>query len=274
METKRKKIVWLLLCILIISMFSTGCGVAQESKIKVVSSTKADFSMSIGLDDEALEEYASLLDISCKEFISRMKENGSAYSTRTISGVKYNMFTDTQKGMKLSEVEDVLEELGYDKVCVTKDFFYARYIAQKGSLEDMLVDDSGLTQKQIKQLENMKYIQIFSIQLNNRIKSTNGKIDRSNTKLVKWTYASSDKSKTFFATTSPSKTTAMTRSVQNNKSYKTSVKIAVQHSFNLVKMTLDGKSIKNGSVVKQKGRHELVIWSKDGKCQVVKFTIK
>lgn len=274
MGKKSKKIIWLLLCVMIVSIFATGCGVVQDNKIKVISTNRANLSMSIGMDDETLEAYAELLEITGDEFISRVKENGATYSTQRIDGVKYHMFTDTQNGLRLSEIEDVLEEMGYENVCLTRDYFHARYVASEVDIDEMLGDDPDLTSEQIRQLKNMTYIQSFSVQLKDRVRTTNGKIDKSNNKLVTWTYKSSDKSKNFYATTSPTTKTARTESVKNNRTYKTSVKILVSNSYNIVRMTLDGKVIKSGKIVNTKGHHELIIWSKDGKCQRVGFTVK
>jgi len=60
--------------------------------------------------------------------------------------------------------------------------------------------------------------------------------------------------------------------VTNNKKYKTSKKITVTEK-NLSYIKLDGKKIKNNTVVKKKGKHTVTAVDKAGNTKTVKFTI-
>ena len=68
--------------------------------------------------------------------------------------------------------------------------------------------------------------------------------------------------------------TAPKTNIKNNKTYKSGKKITFSDEGSGMKSAkLDGKKIKNGHVVKKKGKHKLVLTDKAGNKKTVKFTI-
>jgi hypothetical protein len=278
MEMKLSKIkkLLLLMCISVFVFVLTGCSETINTNIKIKSSGKANCTLELGLDDELLQAYASVAETTTTDIINQLKAEGFTYSKKTSDGIEYNMFSATEKNAKLSDIETILTTMGYTNVCLTKNYFYATYdpstSAGTSTLASIMSQSAELSANSYDDAQISVYIKI-SLQFNSKVKTTNGKLS-SGSKKVKWTIKDPTSKTNFYASTSKVKKTAKTTSVKNNKSYKAGKKIKVSNPSSLVRMTLDGKKIKNNTSVKTKGSHTLTIWSKNGKVQNVTFKIK
>lgn len=281
MNQKMKHLL-LTLCVCIFGLMMTGCASETTTTIKVKSATKADFSLQVGYDDELLSAIATMRETTTEELIkelkSELKGSGAVYAKKTINGITYHTFTASEKNVKMTDIEKLLEEAGYTNVCLTKDFFYATFDPDNAAKNMSSI--AGLTSKAAELQANNNYdlsnIQFFmktSVTMKSKIKTTNGKLSNKS-KTVKWTIKDASKKKNLYASTAKTTKTAKTTAVKNNKSYKAGKKITVSNSKSLVKIKLDGKAVKKNTVVKKKGTHTLTIWSKNGKVQNVTFTIK
>ncbi len=281
MDFRKIKKLFLSVCILVFAVLCTGCGAKTNSTIKVRSSSTADYSFSVGLDDEMVRAFASTANVSKKELISEFKSEGAKYAVKKENGVTYHVFTFSKKKAKFSEIEKVLESMGYTNVCIKKDYFFATYNAgdkSAGNNSAIATDDflKEISKETGMDTSNFHYYQTFSIQLNGNIKRTNGKINKNNKKCVTWTYKNYNKSKNFYASTSSVKKRATVKNIKNGKKYKLGKKgyiLKIANASNAARITLNGKKVKNGTAIKKSGRYTLTIWSKNGQCRTVKFDI-
>lgn len=273
---KVKKLL-LTMCLFILGVVMTGCGEALTTDVKITSATKANCTIQVGFDDELLSAIAEMSGTTTKDLIKEMKASGATYSKKKLNGVKYHMFSTSIKNAKLSDVEALLEESGYIDVCITKNYFYATF--DPDALSNGLASSiAGLADKAAEiQAENdmpeLSFYMKTTVSMKSKIKATNGKLSNGSKKAT-WTIKDASKKKTLYASTSKVKKTAKTTSVKNGKTYKPGKKIAVTNSSSLVKMELDGKTVKKNTVVTKKGKHTLTIWSRNGKVQNVNFKIK
>lgn len=278
MNLKNIKKLFLAMCLLSFAALCTGCGEKLKADIKVRSATTADYSFSAGIDDEMLQALATVTETSTQEIINQFVKGGCTYSTEKSNGITYHVFTVSGKKAKLSQIEDALEEMGYTNVCLKKDYFFATYdpeyipVATEDieELMDEFTKETGID------ASNFHYYQTISIQLRGNIKNTNGKVSKSNKKCVTWTYKNYKKAKNFYASTSSTKKTATVKNIKNGRSYKIGKKgkvIKIANASSAARITLNGKTIKNGRIIKKAGRYSLTIWSKTGKCKTITFKI-
>lgn len=265
-----KKIL-LILCLCLLAAICIGCAEKLDTSIKVRSSSTADYTISVGMDDEMLNALADMSETTTDDIIQTQKDGGYTYTTETIDGVLFHVFTKSGTKAKFSKIENELKELGYTNVCMKKDYFYATYTAS-----DLTTDDSNMTTTDGFDYSDFKYYQKISVQLNSKVKRTNGKINSANKRCVTWTHNNHEKSKNFYASTSATKKNARIRNLRNGKTYKigkAGKKIKIANASYAARIQLNGKTIKNGKVIKKAGTYTLSIWNKSGKFSTIKFTI-
>lgn len=278
MNLKRIKKMFMVMCLLAFTALCTGCGQKIRTDIKIRSSSTADYTLSMGIDDEMLQAIAAMGEVSEKELIDEMTKDGLKYSTEISGGTTYHIFTMSAKKVKLSEIEDMLEEMGYTNVCLKKDYFFASYNPKNipVAMEDIdelmkeFAKETGLD------ASDFHYYQTISIQLKGTIKNTNGKVSKSNKKCVTWTQKNFNKARNFYASTSSTKKTATVKNIKNGKTYKIGKKgkaIKIANASSAARIRLNGKTIKNGKIIKKAGKYRLTIWSKTGKCKTTTFKI-
>lgn len=289
-DVTMKKVKQLLFClfVLVFGILTTGCSEAMISDVKVKSATKADLSVQVGFDDELLDLYSQIVETTKDELINELKEAGAQYSRQTINGVEYNMFSASEKNVKISTIEESLGSL-YSNICITPNYFYAVYDPEAlsesmgssatpaGSTESTatLADICNLAASDDYSDTDFSVYLKTSVSFSSKIAATNGKLAKGSKK-VTWTIKGTNysKKKVMYASTRKAKATAKTASVKNGKTYKAGKKIVVKNASCLAKMKLDGKVIKSGKVVKSKGTHTLTVWSRNGKVQNITFKIK
>lgn len=281
--TKFKKLLLTtVLCIAAVAF--TGCGQAAKTDIAFNADNTVNYTMSTGFDLETWTILATMSETTVDEMVKQMEAQGAVVSDEVIDGVTYKLVTESKSNVTVSDVESVLGQM-YTDVCVTNDYLYAVFDpeAANAGYEDKL---SGLSTANDNYNENseMKLYQTFSMTFNAPVVNTTGTIDPANPNHVTWLNTDATKKMTFFATTATVTSPAKTNSVKNKKYYKSNKTINVENAENMVKMTIakkssvDGtplnpKSITPGYVVKANAGYELKIWSKDGTCQTVTFTV-
>lgn len=278
MNMKNIKRLFLVICLLSFAALCTGCGEKVKTDIKVRSSSTADYSFSIGIDDEMLQALATVTETSSKDLINKYVKQGFTYSAEKSNGITYHVFTVSGKKAKLSQIEDALEGMGYTNVCLKKDYFFATY--DPGDFPIATEDIEEIMDEYTKETgikaSDFHYYQTLSIQLKGNIKNTNGKISKSNQRCVTWTYKNYQKAKNFYASTSSTKKAATVKNIKNGKSYKIGKNgkiIKIANASSAARITLNRKAIKNGKIIKKAGRYSLTIWSKTGRCKTITFKI-
>ncbi|MGN0395624.1 MAG: hypothetical protein ACI4EF_09680 [Coprococcus sp.] len=274
MSLKQLKKILLIICLLTFATICTGCGQKVDNTIKVTSSNTANYKFSAGVDDEMMNAIATMSETSVSDIISQFKKEGYKYKKETKNGITYHVFSKSGKNAKFSKIEKELESMGYTNVCLKKDYFFATYDANTANgSEDIdineLINSVGAG-------SDYHFYQTFTIQLNGKVRNTNGRISKSNNRCVTWTYKNYKKSKNFYASTSSTKKTATVRNIKNGKTYKIGKNgkiIKISNASSAARITLNGKKIKNGSIIKKKGSYTLTIWSKSGKCRTTRFKI-
>lgn len=262
----------------------TGCGEAVKTDIAFNADNTVNYSMSTGFDLDTWTIMASMSDTTVDEMVKQLEAQGATVSDEVIDGVTYKMVTESKSNVAVSSAEAALGQM-YSDVCMTSDYLYAVFDPDKTSTgyDDMMSQLSTANDNYDDSME-MSVYQTFSMTFNAPVTNTTGTIDPANPNHVTWVNTDATKKMTFFATTATVTSTAKTDSVKNNKYYKSNKTIKVKNAENMVKMTIakkssvDGtalnpKSIKSGYVVKANASYELKIWSKDGKCQTVTFTV-
>lgn len=261
-------------CMCLFTFVMTGCGVAQKTATAITSSTTASCTLAVGYDDEFLANYAKLAGVTKAKLIKEMKSQpGTTYARKTIDGVVYNMLYKTVKNASLKEVEQLLSESGYSNVCLTSNYFYASIVPEQSSstsTTSMTVPEiEGISQEDI---ENAKFYMSTKITFKSSVKTTNGKLSNEN-KSVSWVIRDASKRRNFYASTVKAIRPCESASVANGKTYKVGRALNVTYAKNLVRMTLDGKTIKPGATVKKTGTRTLLIWSRTGKLSKVVFKV-
>lgn len=278
MNLKNIKKMFMVMCLFAFTVLCTGCGEKIKTDIKIRSSSTADYTMSMGIDDEMLQAIATMSEVSEKELIDEMTKEGLQYSTEISGGITYHVFTMSEKKVKLSKIEDMLEEMGYTNVCLKKDYFFASYNPKNIDVTmeaiDAIIEESG--KETGVDASDFHCYQTISIQLKGTIKNTNGKVSKSNKKCVTWTQKNFKKAKNFYASTSSTKKTATVKNIKNGKTYKIGKKgkvIKIANASSAARISLNGRTIKNGRIIRKAGRYRLTIWSKTGKCKTTTFKI-
>ncbi len=282
---KRKK--RLNMCMLLVAavLVLTGCGGASDYEVSVTSAKTADYSVSAGYDDDFFVQYASLLtsmgqttdaQTLKEEFKANLVASGAVVSEEVIGGVNYTMATYSGTNAAYADVEEVLYANGVENACLTQDYFYGELdLSEYLGMEDIESD-----------MGEFKIYQAMSLVFMSPVTNTNGIIDSANPNHVTWETTTAGQNTTYWATagSASNAATAKVTSVKNKKIYKKEKTIQVSNAENLAKMTLskldssDGdvvstKTIKQGAVVKANGFYQLTVWSRDGKCQSISFTI-
>lgn len=280
MKNRKIKKLLLLLCVCVLGLVVTGCSEAITTDVKITSAKKANLTLGVGMDDELLEAYAAMSDLTTDELISELKAQGMDYSQKKMNGVKYHMFSATEKKLSFSKIEGYLEDSGFLDVCLTKDFFYATF--DPSSLDDdsttsaigeVIIQSAKIAASDDYSDYDISYFVQSTVTFKSKVKATNGK--RSNgSKKVTWSAGDTDNVSTFYASTTKVKKAAKATSVKKGKTYALGKTIKVKNSKSVAKMTLDGETIKNGYKVTTTGKHTLKIWSKNGKLKTVTFKIK
>lgn len=279
--TKIKKL--LLTTVLAIAAVAfTGCGEAAKSEVAFNADNTVNYSVSAGFDVEAWEMLAAMSGKTVDEMMKEYEAQGAKVSEEVIDGLTYKMLTQAENNVSISYAEKVLGEM-YSDVCLQDNYWYAVLDTSKSTDYDAMPKLSGAIDNYGSDTE-MKFYHSFSMMFNAPVTATNGTIDPANPNHVTWEHTDATKKIVMYASTEAVAATAKTNSVKNNKYYKSNKTISVQNAESVAKMTIakksatDGmalnpKNIKPGYVVKANAAYELKIWSKDGKCQTVTFTI-
>lgn len=280
--TKIKKL--LLTTVLAITAVAfTGCGQAVKSEVAFNADNTVNYSVSGGFDVESWEMLAEMSDKTVDEVMKEYEAQGATVSEEVIDGLTYKLLTQAESNVSISYTEKVLSEV-YSDVCLQDNYWYATLdmnAQSSGSID--LTQLSGAADNYGSDTE-MKFYHSFSIMFNAPVTATNGTIDPANPNHVTWVHTDATQKIVMYASTETVAATAKTNSVKNNKYYKSNKTISVQNPESVAKMTIakksttDGmalnpKNVKPGYVVKANSSYELKIWSKDGKCQTVTFTI-
>lgn len=278
MNLKSIKKMFMVMCLLAFTALCTGCGAKVKTDVKIRSSSTADYTISFGIDDEMLQAISTMSEVSEKELIDEMTKEGIKYSTEISGGITYHVFTMSEKKVKLSKIEDMLEEMGYTNVCLKKDYFFASYKPQNSPATTEDIDElmKEFAKETGLDASDFHCYQTISIQLKGTIKNTNGKVSKSNKKCVTWTQKNFNKARNFYASTSSTKKTATVKNIKNGKTYKIGKKgktIKIANASSAARIRLNGKTIKNGKIIKKAGKYRLTIWSKTGKCKTTTFKI-
>ena len=280
--TKIKKL--LLTTVLAIAAVAfTGCGEAVKSEVAFNADNTVNYSVSAGFDVEAWEMLAAMSETTVDEVMKEFEAQGAKISEEVIDGLTYKLLTQAESNVSISYTEDLLSEI-YSDICLQDNYWYATLdMSEKSTGYDDMPQLSGAIDNYGSDTE-MKFYHTFSMMFNAPVTATNGIIDPANPNHVTWVHTDATKKIVMYATTESVTATAKTNSVKNNKYYKSNKTITVQNPESVAKMTIakksatDGmalnpKNIKPGYVVKASAGYELKIWSKDGKCQTVNFTI-
>ncbi|MDE5966614.1 MAG: hypothetical protein K2G89_07260 [Lachnospiraceae bacterium] len=273
-----------LLLTLILGMFAvgfTGCSEAVRTNVTFTSENTAEYKFTQGVDQATLAILAEMEGKTVDEMKQEYAQMGYEVTDEMIDNTTYFMISMSGSGT-LSEVETAFaENMGYEKVCLNQKMFYAYYNVESATMSGA---GKAMTSAEMAELcrlagaddmdgMNMNIRQEFSVTFAAPVVKTNGSVDPANPNCVTWVYTDAQKSKAFYAMTAAADGTAKVTSVKNKKNYKKNVTIKVAKAGSLAKLTLDGKAVKPGKVVKTNGQHELICWSLDGKVQKLKFVI-
>lgn len=265
----------------ILAVGFTGCSEATRANVSFTSENTAEYKFSQGVDQTTLAFLAEMDGKTVDELKQEYVQMGYEVADETIDNKDYLMLSMSGSGT-LAEVETAFAaNMGYDKVCLNQKMFYAYYDASgamMGGDEDMMTSAQKEAIEQLAGADDMDGMNVnirqeFSVTFAAPVVKTNGTVDPENPNRVTWVYTDSQKSKAFYAATAAASGTAKVTSVKNKKNYKKNVTIKVSNAGSLAKLTLDGKTVKPGKVVKANGEHELICWSLDGKAQKLIFVV-
>lgn len=259
----------------------TGCSEAIRTNVTFTSGNTAEYKFTQGVDEAGLTILAEVDGKTVDELKQEYVKMGYEVTEETIDNTAYTMISMSGSGT-LPEVEAAFAtNMGYDKVCLNEKMFYAYYDADTsmmGGEENIYVSSQMAALSRRQGADDMGDINInirqeFSVTFAAPVVKTNGSVDPANPNRVTWVYTNAKESKAFYATTAAAKGTAKVTSVKNKKSYKKNMTLKVANVGSLAKLTLDGKAVKPGKVVKTNGEHELICWSLDGKVQKLNFFV-
>lgn len=263
----------------------TGCGEAMESEVAFNADNTVNYSMSGGFDVETWQMIAAMSETTVDELMKQYEAQGAKVSEKVIDGLTYKMLTYAENNVSAEKAELTLSS-GYEDVCLSSNYVYM--VLDAGEISENLGDITQLSgtvdNYEYGSDTEMKYYSSLSLSFNAPVAATNGTIDPANPNHVTWVSTDASKKIVMYASTEAVIATAKTNAVKNNKYYKSNKTITVQNPESVAKMTIakksatDGtvlspKNIKPGYVVKASAGYELKIWSKDGKCQTVSFTV-
>lgn len=278
MGVKRTKRVAFILLVVVFSLVATGCSIKEVVKTEsvITPAQTADWSYNVGVDAGSFAIYAEMWEMTSAELRQTLVNEGYTVTNETINDEIYVIWGKSGTGASFSDLERIYgDEIGYDRVYISDKMFYVYCKLGQDQYENMSLSGMGDLNQMSAPDEDMQVsvYQKLSVTFAVPVVSTNGVIDAENPNHVTWENANLQESMAFYASTAAVSETARTTSVKNNKRYKKDITINVSGAESLCRMTLNGKQIKPGKVVKKSGEYELIIWSLDGQAQQVNFII-
>lgn len=279
----KKKTTFAAVLVTVAAMLLGGCAVRSESDVTITPAGTVNYTATAGVDEDLMNQYAAFSTslgepLTAADLKAQFKQQAAAQGATTkeeqIGGVNYLLATQTKQNLTTAEAESSLSnDVGLENVCMTPEYFYAVYPGSQ-----MTEDEDGAQVAAM--LSQMTVYMRLSMVFPAPVTSTNGTVDPANACRVTWEVTNATQDVTVYATTKAATAAASTSSVKNNKAYKTNKKIDVTGSEGLIKMTIApdngmhaGTAIPSGYTVKKNGNYVVKLWSANGQCQVVRFSI-